>query len=206
MRAALVLLVGCAQAGESMDGMIDAPPMQITPDARPDGMMSGGCASPFSGTLASWAFTGEPGNQAQTAFTSKATGVTAGAVTRSAGLTAVIGAGSINASGWPMAAQLDPTKYYTVTIAPPAGCTLSITTAFVDARASGTGPTMAAVATSADSYAQTSSVSTTAGTAASVAVANASSTVEVRIYGYAASAAGGTMRLQNQLSFMGSIQ
>ena len=207
--AALILVTGCASAGGSdvpatTDAAIDAP---ITIDApRPDSSSSGTCASPFTGTLATWTFTSETGSQAMTAVATKATGITAGAVTRSAGLTAVSGAGSINASNWPTAAQRDLTKYYALAIAPPAGCTLTITTANVDARASGTGPVSAVLSTSADTYAQTSPISTTAATAASVAIANASSMVELRIYGYAASASGGTLRLQTSLSLVGSLQ
>ena len=213
MSRALVLIMtsACASAGSeapstTADAAIKDAPISI--DApRPDSGTSGStCTAAFSGTLATWSFTSETGSQAMTAVASKANGITAGAVTRSAGLTAVSGAGSINSSSWPTSAQRDLTKYYTLTIAPPAGCTLTITTANIDARASGTGPVVAVLSTSVDSYAQTQAVSTTAATTANVAIANASSMVELRIYGYAASASGGTLRLQTSLSLIGSLQ
>lgn len=209
-RTILVTLALTACASGRMDepavdgGPTDAPkPDAAAPVDAP--ASSGGCTMAFTGTLATWSFAGETGNQTQTAVSTKANGVTAGAVTRAAGLTAVSGSGSINASGWPTSAQRDLTKYYTLTIAPPAGCTLALTGAALDARSSGTGPASAALATSVDSYAGAMTVSTTAaGGVAFTAMANGM--LEVRVYGFAATAAGGTLRLQNTLSLTGSLQ
>jgi len=161
---------------------------------------------PFTGTLATWSFSGAAGGQPATVAATSASGVVAGSVTRAAGLTAVSGATSINASGWPLATTIDPAKYYTFTIAPPSGCTSTLTSAALDARASGTGPASAALATSIDAFAAKVPVSTTAATTATLAVANASGTVEVRIYGYGAAATTGTLRLQNTISLVGSLQ
>ena len=209
-RLAVVLaVVGCAR-GRTEEPAVDAAnadssPMRDGPAI--DSVTGGGsCTAAFTGTLATWSFAGETGNQASTAVTTKAAGITAGAVTRAAGLTAVTGTGSINASNWPLTAQRDPTKYYAFTITPPAGCTLSITGASIDAKSSGTGPASGAVSTSVDNYATTTAVSTFAPGTVALTVTNAPGMVEVRVYGFAATAAGGTLRLQNALSIDGQLK
>ena len=208
----LTSLLGCATARQESAGEQDADidaAMQAMPDAaKPpvDGAPAGTCANAFTGVLATYSFMGATGNQAQSPVTSTATGMIAGAITRSTGLTAVSGATSINSSNWPLTAQLDATKYYTLTITPPTGCTLSLTSAAIDGRASGTGPAMAAVATSADSFAATAAVSVTAASTPALSVMNATGAIEIRVYGYAATATGGTFRLQNALTVTGSLK
>jgi len=206
----LLLLVGaCASAREmpngdddsaqmdaSVQGTADAP-KQI--DAPPDP-----CA--FSGVMVTYSFSGAAGNQASTAASSTATGVTSAPITRAATLTAVSGAGSINSSNWATTATLDPTKYYTFSITPPAGCALTLTSAAVDAKASGTGPASAAIAASVDNFMATAAVSTSAASTPALTVSGATSAVEIRIYGYAATATSGTLRLQNSLTVSGSLQ
>lgn len=207
-----LFLVACAR-GRSDEPVVDGP----VPDAMPQAMVdappmmhdsppsSGACAMPFTGTLATWSFTGEAGTQAMTAVTTKANGITAGAVTRATTLTAVSGAGSINSSNWPLTATRDATKHYAFTITPPAGCELLITGAAIDARASGTGPASAQIATSTDGFTAAAMVSTAAaGNVAFTATANGM--IELRVYGYAATATGGTFRLQNMLSVTGELK
>ena len=160
----------------------------------------------FSGTLASWDFTGQPGSQVSTAATSTAPGMTASVVSRSAALMASSGTNSINSNNWPTAAQLDTTRYYTLAVTPAAGCMLSLTSMAVDASASATGPTAVAVATSADAFAQTVSLSTTNPSKPTLSVSKAGGAVELRIYGYSASATAGTLRLQNTLSLIGASE
>jgi hypothetical protein len=208
-----LVLVGCASgrnepapatdaAGvDSAAPMIDAP---TTP--MPDAPVSATCTMAFTGQLAQWSFATEAGAQVMTPVTTKANGITAGAVTRSAGLTAVSGAASINSSGWPTAAARDLTRYYTATITPPAGCTMSITSVAIDALSSGTGPVSAVVSSSVDAYAATGTVATAAPTTVPMTIANANGMVEIRIYGYAAGAAAGTMRLRTNLTITGSLQ
>ena len=213
---------GCASAGApGNSGPIDAPrqqgpdgpgadaPSRVNPDAPvgplPDAPASGSCTSPSSGVLATWSFAGQAGNEATVAASSSASGVTAGSIARSSGLTAVSGATSINSSNWPLGAQLDLTRYYTLTIAPPAGCALDLTSAAVDAKASASGPAMAAIATSADNYTQTSAVTTSAPSTPALAVSGATAMIEVRIYGFSAGSASGTLRVQNTLTLSGAV-
>ena len=162
-----------------------------------------GCA--FSGVLASYAFAAQAGSQATTPAATTAPGLTAGGIARSASIAVASGAGSMNASTWPTTAQLDPAAYYALAIMPPPGCTLSVTGLAIDAKSSGTGPASAAVATSADGFAQTSPVSTAVPSTPTVTVTGATA-LEIRIFGYAATSSSGTMRLQNQLSITGSLQ
>jgi len=166
---------------------------------------SGACAMPFSGVLATWTFTGQPGNQASTPSSSTAPGVTAGAVQRSSGLTAVSGSGSINSSNWSLTAMADTTKYYTFTVTPPSGCAMDLTMLSIDAKSSSTGPTMAQVGTSADTYGQTSMVATSTASTPALSVSGASGMIELRVSGFSASGAAGTMRVQNTLKITGSL-
>jgi len=188
---------GSGPIDAAVQGAADAPKQADAPPADP-------CA--FSGVMVTYAFAGAAGNQASTAASSTATGVTASPVTRAATLTAVSGANSINSSNWPTAATIDPTKYYSFSITPPSGCALTLTSAAVDAKASGTGPASAAIATSVDSYATTAAVSTAAASTPTLSVSGATSAVEIRIYGYGATATGGTLRLQTTLTISGSLQ
>jgi hypothetical protein len=195
-----MLSVGCATGATPDRPAIDSTTPEDTSVTSP-----AGCAEAFTGELAAWSFAGAPGSQADTPATSTALGVTTTPVTRAGALTAVSGAGSINASNWPTAAQLDATRYFTLSLAPPAGCTLRVDTLAVDTRSSGTGPAAAAIATSADDFAQTVALGTNAQSAPAIGVA-VTELLEVRIYGFSATAAGGTMRLQASLSITGAIE
>jgi hypothetical protein len=171
---------------------------------------SGSCADATTGVLATWAFAGATGNQASQPAASMATGVTAGELTRSSDLVAESGADSINSSAWPTAATLDVTQgYYTASLTPPAGCTLSLTSASITGRASGSGPANAVVGTSADTFAATTAITVSATDTTStpaLAVSDAAAVIEVRIFGYAATSSSGTFRLDGTLTLSGSLQ
>ena len=197
--------MGCATAvtqrnGGGDDASVDADRSDAS--HHPDGSSSG-CAG-FTGVLATWDFTGQAGSQAATSPTSLASGVTAGSVTRAVALTAVSGLNSINASGWPTTATLDLTKYFAFTLTPPSGCTLDVASLSIDVKSSGTGPSVGKVATSADNFQATIVVSTSVPSAPALAITNAAM-LEVRVYGYTASSASGTMRIQNTLTATGSL-
>ncbi|HUJ62665.1 MAG TPA: hypothetical protein VLX92_29385 [Kofleriaceae bacterium] len=173
---------------------------------QPDAQQSGSCAQAFTGTLGTWSFASEPGSQASTSSSGSAPGVTAGEFKRSSGLTTSTGANSINSANWATSAQLDPSKYYTATITPPSGCTMSITGIGIDAKASATGPASGAVATDADNFQQTSPVDTNSQSSPSLSVSAATGAVEIRIYGYGASGTSGTFRVQTTFTVSGSLQ
>lgn len=178
---------------------VDAPSGQI--DAP-----TSGCATPFLGTLATWSFASGTGSQAATAAVTMATGVTASSFTRSATLTAASGAGSMNSTNWSTSTTLAKTTYYTLTVTPAAGCALKLTSLAIDAKASATGPAMAVVATDADSFVQTATVSTSATSTPTLSVTSATSPVEIRIFGYDATSSSGTMRVTGTLTLTGAIE
>jgi len=202
-------LGACATARqEPREGQPDASP--ASPDApkqsgTADASQTGGCTNAFTGVLATWDFAAELGNQASTAVKSTATGVVAGSIERATGLTPVSGANAINSSNWPTAAQPDPAKHYKLTIAPPSGCALQITSLAIDARASATGPAMAAVTTSVDSYGQQLAIAPTAMSTPAMSIPAQTTMVELHVSGYAASATTGTFRLQSLFTVSGSL-
>lgn len=217
----LMVTAACATAGAPQQAPNDAPAGHNDGQRGVDGTQQhdaadrvdappGSCATPISGAaLATWSFTGESGSQASTNATSMAAGVTAGAVSRSASLTVASGVGSINSSNWSTSAQLDPQKYYTFSVTPPSGCQLDLTTLSIDTKISSTGPTMVSVATSDDAFGQTSSVTTsTTGVVSTPAlhVNGATSAIELRVYGFAASSTGGTLRIENTLTLNGTLR
>ena len=120
-------------------------------------------------------------------------------------LAAVAGVNSINASAW-STSSLDLTRFYTFNITPPSTCALDITSISVDTKASTTGPTSAAIATSADSFAAKTALTPGTSTGVALAVTGAMSSVEVRVYGYMATGGGGTLRIQNTLTVSGSLK
>ena len=204
----LLSLVGCATAGESnVDAQLQT---TTTSDAavgtqRPDAAATPANPCAFTGVIATYSFAGAAGNQVETVATTKASGVTAAAIKRAATLTAVSGAASINASNWPTATQVDPTKFYTLTLTPPAGCMMSVTSVALDVKASATGPATSALATSSDNFATFKPVSTGTPSTPALTVTTAAP-LEVRVYGYGASSAAGTMRVQGTLTINGSMQ
>ena len=201
-RVIFVGLTACATASPSSFGDSgNGGDAQRTGDAHRDAPTSG-CS--FTGALATWDLSGQTGSEASVVAATMANGVTAGQVTRSSAVTSASGAGSINGSNWPSGATLDVTKYYALTIAPPAGCSIKLSTISIDAKSSGTGPATAVLATSADSFVMTTSVSTSAASSPTLTVTSASS-LEIRIFGYSASATAGTLRIQNTLAVNGQI-
>lgn len=175
------------------------------PDTGPPS--DGGCAQHgFVGALATYNLSAQTGSEVSAPATATAAGVTAGVLTRASGLTPVSGAGSINSSNWSLATNADPTKYYTFTVTPPAGCTLALTTLALDVSKSGTGPASGSVATSVDAFAtHTMAFAGTSTGNVSFSTVSGSSAIEVRVYGYAATATGGTWRIQNTMTLNGTI-
>jgi hypothetical protein len=127
-------------------------------------------------------------------------------MTRASGLTATAAQNSISSSGWPQSSQIDTSKYYTLALTPPSGCTLDITSLAVDAKTSGTGPAGGSAATSVDSFAGMSAVQTNAISSPAMTVSGATGQVEIRIYGFGATSASGTFRIENTFTVTGSLQ
>ena len=165
--------------------------------------------------IAKWDFTGAAGNQASQSSSFAATGVTAGVVTRGAGVTASTAGNSISASGWTTSASPDITDYYEFSITADSSTTLDIDTISFAERRSSTGIRTWSVRSSLDNYATDivnpttvpddtfSRDQTVTLTAAFNAINN--TTVTFRIYGYTAEAAAGTWRIANHSTKLGLL-
>jgi hypothetical protein len=184
---------------------VDAPSGAGSGSGSGSGTMSGSCAFPFDGTLAIWSFAGDAGSQTSTPAQTTATGLVAGGVARSSGVKPESGIGSINSSDWATTATADGTKYYTVSVTPPAGCLMDLTLLSVDAKASTSGPGSADVATSVDGFKSSTPVATSGRNAPMLSVANAPGAVELRVYGYAALKTTGTFRIAESLTLTGVL-
>lgn len=176
-----------------------------TPTPTPDSGTTNTSGCSFTGTLATFDFSGEPGNQTSTPPSSTATDVSATDLSRATTLTPVSGSNSINSSAWASSTSIDKTRYYTFKLTPTAGCTLDVGSVAITTQSSSTGPTKGAIATSDDSFGTTTSVTSNGTATAQLSVSGASGAVEVRIYGYAASSASGTMRIGSKLTVSGAL-
>ena len=207
----LVSIAACATATAhrmSNDGGIDEGDASGVHDAAVtthDSAGSGSGACSFAGDLATWNLTGQTGSEVQVVAGTMGPGIVAGALTRSAAITASTGSGSINSTNWSSQATADNTKYYKLTIAPPAGCSLKITGLSLDLKASGSGPAAASVATSVDAFAAMISASTAAPSTPALTVTSASA-IELHIYGFSSTSTAGTLRVQSSLVIRGSLQ
>lgn len=164
------------------------------------------CASPYVGALAAWDMSGEPGNQATTAPKSSAPGVTAGGLARANPLTPVAGTSSMNSSNWATSSKPDSTRYYTLTVTPPAGCALDATSLSIDTKSSATGPASLAVATSADGFGTGVAFAANTQGKVTLTATGQTKTLEVRVYGWDASSAAGTWRVQGVLTVTGALK
>ncbi len=160
----------------------------------------------FSGALVTFDFTGQAGSEASVTATTTAPGITGGVLARAAGLSAVSGANSINSSGWSTAAMADQTLYYTFSVTPAAGCTLSLASLAIQTTASGTGPAHFDVGTSVDNYTALSTAYGGTSTDTVTLSATAAGAITIHVFGYAATGSSGTMRVEGTLSLTGSIE
>jgi hypothetical protein len=216
---------GDAAAGDSgtLDGAVtdggaasdsaaatDAPSDQAASDAALDSAPMGPEASTcpmtgFMGVLAAYVTTGLPGDEASVPSSSVPAGVTAAPLSRSSALVASSAANSIDSKNWPTTATADDNSYYTISVTPPAGCTLTLTSLAIDVKASADGPTAGDVATSVDAFAtHTGSLPGTATTTLPL-TASSPGAIELRIYGYQATTSDGSFRVQSTLTLSGGL-
>jgi hypothetical protein len=175
------------------------------PESGADSAGSSCAAHGFSGALVTFDLSAQTGSEASAAPTSSAAGVTGGVLSRASGLTAVSGAGSINASGWPTASSADQALYYAFSVTPAAGCTVALTSLALDLKASSSGPANASVGTSADAYASLSTPVAGNSTGTVTLSASAAAPITVHVFGYGATSTGGTLRIQNTMTLSGTI-
>lgn len=131
--------------------------------------------------------------------------ITVSGIGRGAGATGTNANDRYNANSWNTAA-IDLTAYFEFTITPNSGCTIDFTNFIYTAQASGTGATSFAFRSSLDGFA--SNIGTPTSTGATIDLSAAAyqgigSAITFRLYGWGASAAGGTFSI-NDFAFNGS--
>jgi hypothetical protein len=170
------------------------------------GLVLSSALSASAAVLANWDFTGEPGTQAVTVVDTTDASITASDISRGIGLVVQdTGANSMNARGWTTAASRDADDYYQFAVTLSGAGTMTITNVSLAERRSGTGIRTWALLSSLDSYATPiATVGVPDDTnirdqsiPLSTGFDNLTGTVTFRLYGYAAEAATGTWRLQN---------
>jgi hypothetical protein len=145
-------------------------------------------------------FTGSPGNQTSEAADTQPADATASAIMRGSGITAVLGANSLNSSAWTQTATRGLNDYYEWSVTPDAGFEMDLAGLTFTTRRSATGPTSLALYTSLDGYAapvDTSFLASTDNTRLAFALgfSDLTSTLTFRLYGFGASSGAGTFRL-----------
>ncbi len=131
--------------------------------------------------------------------------VSSASISRGTGLTPASGAGSFNSSGFTLAG-LDLTDYYSITLTPKVGASLSLSGVFFDGRRSSTGPTSWEVFSSFDGFASTLASGTMPNDAVTHSFAvpltgfeGITDTLEFRIHAFGSASGAGTWRLDNIL-------
>ncbi len=130
---------------------------------------------------------------------------------RGTGISGANGNNRYNATGWDTPA-LDPNGYFYFTLTPNAGYKFKFAAFQFTLQSSGTGPTQFALRSSINNYAtniSTSIATSTTGTLNTISLSAAQfqgiiSPITFRLYGYAASAGGGTLSV-NDFTFTGTI-
>lgn len=125
-------------------------------------------------------------------------------MSRGPGATAAAAGNAFSGTSWNTAA-LDPTAYYSFTITPSSTTALTLLNLALDDQKSGTGPTTAVIRSSLDGFTADLVTFTTHTAIATghttlplgAAFANLTAPVELRIFGFGATAAGGTWRIDN---------
>ncbi len=156
-------------------------------------------AAPF--TIA-YTFTGSPGNQASEPVDANPAGATFSDITRGPGILAVAGANSMNSDGWTTGAGIDLNDYYEFTIVPDPTIAMDLTNLRFTYGRSDSGPTQLEIRSSLNGFAtpiggvdnlnDTTNHRTGFGL---FGFTDLQSAVSFRIYGFAADAPAGTMRL-----------
>lgn len=162
--------------------------------------------------LVSYSFTGAAGNEVSFAPDTVPAGLTASAMTRGSGLTGSANSGTFAAANFTTGVALDANDYFTFSLAPAAGMSLTLTRLELDERRSGTGIRNWSVRSSLDGFSQDlgafsvpddTNTRLNQTTALGAAFQDLAHPVEFRVYGFGAEAASGTWRLDNVEAYGG---
>jgi hypothetical protein len=163
--------------------------------------------------VVTFSFAGAAGDEPTFAPDAQPANGTVSSISRGAGLTPVATADVFNSSGFSTTTR-DTSDYYSVSIEPELGYTMSLTRIELDERRSGTGIRDWSIYSSVDGFTSAlasfnvpDNTSTRVNQGVNLNAANFAnliSTVEFRIYGFTAEATGGTWRVDN-LQIYGSF-
>lgn len=167
-----------------------------------------GCsASCVAEQVAVFSCTGAAGNEPSLPADALVPGVASlPQLSRGAGVRATTAANQFAGDMWALTPALDPTDYFSVAIAPAAGFALDLAALELDERRSNTGIRTWSVRSSLDGFAadlatvnvpDTDATRTNQRIVLPAAFRGLTTAVELRIYGYAAEATGGTWRVDN---------
>jgi hypothetical protein len=132
--------------------------------------------------------------------------ITVSGIVRGSGIAGSAALNRYSATGW-NSAIIDVNDYFEFTLTPNSGYQINLTSFVYTGQASGTGPTATAFRSSIDSYTSDIGTATITGTTISLAspsYQNIVSSITFRIYGWGASAAGGTFSI-NDFTFNGTV-
>jgi hypothetical protein len=127
-------------------------------------------------------------------------------IVRGSGIVGSAASNRYNATGW-NSPTLDSNKYFEFTLTPNSGFQINFSSFVYNGQASGTGATTTAFRSSLDAF--TSDIGTASSTGTTISLAlpsyqNITSTITFRIYGWGASASGGTFSI-NDFTFNGTV-
>lgn len=137
-------------------------------------------------------------------------GVTSTGIGRGAGIGGTSANDRYNAIGFnnaTAAGTITGDAYFTISLGPTSGNSINFTNFVFTSQASGSGPTGAFVRSSVDSFAANLGTVTTSGGTVSLSAAafqGITTTTEFRVYGFGASASGGTFSI-NDFTFNGDV-
>jgi hypothetical protein len=156
-------------------------------------------SNPITGTNPS---TDNPFTAGQTVISN----ITVSGIGRGSGINANNAANRYNANSWD-SAGIDLTAYFTWTLTPSSGFLIDFSDFVYSGQASGSGPTSFAFRSSVDGFTADIGAPTAGGTTINLSGAsfqNITSSVEFRLYGWGASASGGTFSV-NDFTFNGTV-
>lgn len=133
------------------------------------------------------------------------TNMTVSGIGRGTGISGNAASGRYNASGW-NSPTIDANDYFYFILTPNTGFEVDLASLTYSGQASGSGPTSFALKSSLDGFVSNIGSASTSGTISlnNIALQNITTSIELRLYGWAASATGGTYSV-NDFTFSGSV-
>jgi hypothetical protein len=156
--------------------------------------------------LVTYSFPNSAGSEASFPADAQPANATASTMTRGTGLTPTAAAGAFSADSWTTAASIDANDYFTFSLNPNAGFSMTLTQLILDERRSGTGIRNWSVRSSLNSFSSDLAVFSVPDDTATrtlqtidltAAFTGLTSLLEFRIYGYAAEGPTGTWRIDS---------